>query len=192
MCLLCVFSQIPLIIGSCIILAFVIALILLFPSTPSITTQYVGLHNLVWVMTDTGGLSANLTVAASLILENHNRYGASYEETPIDFSLRREGRGMEHLASLTLPSGYIGAKSESEVNVAADLYNVELANVVELASLARRMEVWAGCKTKGHVRILGIRIPWTVSTSCSITCSLNLWTLEVTLLEQECSTHMAT
>lgn len=174
---------------SSVVVAFLISLLILYPKTPTIVTNNVGLSHLTWQSNElTGAISANLTLSVSITMENRNYFGAYFDTSPIEIIMKRNGVDAS-IASMQLPAGYIGPHAQLDLFLTTDVRDTQLSGMAELLTLAQHMEVGARSESHGHVRILGIDIPWTVQAKCTAVCRLNLWTLEVSILEQECESH---
>ena len=169
-------------------IAFLIGLLLLYPSTPSVSTTEVKVRDLSWE-TDavTGSITANFTLSVSVLLENDNRFGAYFNQAPIDiFMTKPIDTDRTHVGTLMLPEGYIGSKSSLHLIVTGTITNAQVASTTELVTLSRRLNVSAESNSTGHVTIIGLKIPWSRSTQCAAVCTVNLWTMEIALLQQTC------
>jgi hypothetical protein len=181
--------QIPVVLVSCLIVAFLIALAILYPKTPTIRTNDVSLSNLTWRSDElTGRISANLTLTVSVTMENHNRFGAHFAASPIDVVLFRD-EVPQPVTTMHLPSGYIGPHSTLDLLLSSDIRETELSGTAELLRLAQHMQVAAQSEARGTVRLIGIEVPWKVRTRCEAECTLNLWSMEVAILRQQCESH---
>lgn len=55
-------------------------------------------------------------------------------------------------------------------------------------ALPHRLHVATASETRGHVRFLGVRVPYTSHTQCQAICRLDIMTLAVHIIEQRCDT----
>jgi hypothetical protein len=191
--------MLPLLCVSCVLLSALIALLVLFPTSPSVTTTSVRISDLSWRAdpADGGALTANLTASVTVQLRNGNRFASDFERSAIETfvtlppSVGGGGGGggvAQHVATMELPAGYIGPRSELSLFLQARVVNTRLAaaRASDLVAILQHMQVSSSSQTHGHIRFLGLRIPYTVQTRCSAICKISLLTLEVDILEQQC------
>lgn len=178
--------MLPLLCIGAVIVSVLIALIILYPSAPSINTTSVRLSDLEWRVEDSGALTANLTLSVAINLRNGNRFGSSFDTTQIQTFVALPDGERQPVAQLILPAGYVGPKAELSLSLNTPIRNTRLSNSAQLLQLMQRMLVSSESDTHGRIHFLGLRIPYTVRTRCSATCSINLMSLAVTILEQAC------
>lgn len=185
--------QLPGILFSCLLLAFFICLGILYPRSPRVRANTVQLSDLSWMISPTGSYNANLTLSVAMTIANDNYYGSRFDTTPIFLTMStspdENADDMEPVGTLSLPGGYVGARSHTDVALQNRLENVHLNSSSEIIALTEHLRSTATSETTGRVHLLGFSVPWRVRTTCNVVCTLNLWTLTVTIVEEDCTTH---
>jgi len=88
---------------------------------------------------------------------------------------------------MTLTGGYIGAHSQLQLTMTANLTNTRVSDASALLQILRQLRVSSDATTHGKVSFFGVRIPYAVHTQCSAVCSVDVVTLAVAIQQQQCS-----
>jgi hypothetical protein len=129
-----------------------------------------------------------MTVAISVELDNSNRFGSHFDDTPVALYIEQPPdtaaaamatsaaasapASPTQVATMTLPSGYIGAHSQLALTMTTNLVNTRVSGASALLQLLRQLRVSSDATTHGKVSFFGMRIPYAVHTQCAA-----VWTL---------------